>query len=368
MDSVETVVIGAGVLGLAVARALALRGQEVLILEKCDAIGTVTSSRNSEVIHAGIYYPKDSSKARLCVSGRDLLYRYCAERHLPHRRCGKLIVATSRDQVDTLLDLKTRAAGNGVTDLVQLDAGRACDLEPALQCEAALLSPSTGIIDAHSLMLAYLGDAENAGALLALLTEVTGGRITDKGIELQVNGEDTPALCATTVINCGGLQADRVAGCLQGLPPAQVPTHQFAKGNYFSLGAKSPFQRLIYPVPEPGGLGVHLTLDLAGRARFGPDVEWIDELDYQVNPRRADAFYGEVRRYWPDLPDESLYPDYSGVRPKLHGKGHPAADFSIQGPADHGIPGLVNLYGMESPGLTASLAIADHVCALLSRP
>jgi L-2-hydroxyglutarate oxidase LhgO len=365
MDSVECVVIGAGVLGLAVARALALQGREVIVLERHDAIGTETSSRNSEVIHAGIYYPQDSLKASLCVAGRRMLYAYCRERHIAHRRCGKLIVATSDDQLDSLAALKQRAERNGVLDLAPLDAAAAQRLEPSLRCVRALLSPSTGIVDAHSLMLAYRGDAENAGAVIALNSALTAGIITAKGTELQVGGDDTMTVRAAIVVNCAGLYADRVASHLRGLPGELVPHQIYAKGNYFALSTRSPFAHLIYPVPEPGGLGVHLTLDLAGQARFGPDVEWVERISYQIDPARAKNFYAAVRRYWPNLPDGSLRPDYAGIRPKLRGAGAAATDFAIQGPADHGIPGLVNLYGMESPGLTASLAIADYVRALL---
>ena len=362
MDKVECVVIGAGVIGLAVARALAMAGREVVILEAEDAIGTHTSSRNSEVIHAGIYYPKASLKARSCVAGRRRLYEYCATHGVPHRRCGKLIVATSVSQEEELLSIKARAHANGVTDVIEISAAGAARMEPALRCTGALRSPSTGIIDSHALMLAYLGDAEAAGAMLALKSPLQGALVSGNGFELRVGETEIET---RILVNSAGLRAPSIARLIEGLPPERIPPEFYAKGNYYSLAGRPPFSRLIYPVPEPGGLGVHVTLDLAGRARFGPDVEWVDRIDYAVDPRRSERFYAAIRRYWPALPEGALAPGYAGIRPKISGPGAPAADFVIQGPAEHGVPGLVNLFGIESPGLTASLALADDVVNLL---
>ncbi|HVW68952.1 MAG TPA: NAD(P)/FAD-dependent oxidoreductase [Steroidobacteraceae bacterium] len=360
MDDVDAIVIGAGVVGLAVARALGLRGRETLILEAEDSFGTGTSSRNSEVIHAGIYYPKGSLKARLCVAGRERLYAFCAEHGVPHRRCGKLIVATSEAQLAQLKKIQGAARDNGV-DLEWLSRAQALALEPRLVCEAALHSPATGIVDSHALMLALLGQAEGHGATLVTGSRVTGiRRDGGGGLLVAVNGEE-PALRANTVINSAGLHAPQVAGLLEDFPRQHLPKAYFAKGNYFSLTNRSPFERLVYPIPEPGGLGVHLTLDLAGRARFGPDVEWVESCDYAVDPRRAERFYAAIRAYWPDLADGALQPAYAGIRPKISGPTEAAADFRIDGPEVHGVAGLVNLFGIESPGLTASLALADHV-------
>ena len=367
MERVDCAVIGAGVIGLACARALALAGREVVILEAAGAIGTETSSRNSEVIHAGIYYAPGSAKALLCVEGRALLYRYCEERGVAHRRCGKLIVATAAEQVATLHKIQAQAAANGVRDLRLLTADEAKAMEPALRCVAALHSPSTGIIDSHGLMLAYQGEAEDHGAMRALQSPVTGGEVEAKGIALDVGGTEPMRICARTVINSAGLMAQRIAASLRGFPQDLVPPCYYAKGNYYSLAGRSPFTHLIYPVPEAAGLGVHLTLDLAGQARFGPDVEWIAEIDYDVDLRRADGFYRAIRDYWPGLRDGQLAPGYAGIRPKLDGPGKPASDFLIQGPAEHGVPGLVNLFGIESPGLTASLALAEHVVEIAGK-
>ncbi len=363
MDSVECLVIGAGVVGLAVARELARRGREVVILEAADAFGTETSSRNSEVIHAGIYYAKDSLKARLCVAGRDALYAYCAERGVEARRIGKLIVATDAAQNDELAALKSKAEANGVNDLRWLSAAEAQALEPALYCTAALLSPSTGIIDSHGLMLAYLGEAEEHGAMLALNAPVLGGRLRDDGrFEIETGGPDAMRLAAKYVVNAAGLQAQRLAHSLSGPRPDLIPGSYYAKGNYFVLsGSKPPFSRLIYPVPEPGGLGTHVTVDLGGQMRFGPDVEWIDGIDYRVDPARGEKFYAAVRRYWPGLPDGAIQPGYAGIRPKLSPGGGKTDDFVIHGRAEHGAPGLIHLFGIESPGLTASLALASLV-------
>ena len=367
MDSVDCVVIGAGVVGLAVARALSLAGREVVILEAEDAIGTHTSSRNSEVIHAGIYYPKGSLKARACVEGRTRLYEYCETHGVPFRRCGKLIVATSVSQEKELLAIREKAHQNGVTDVVEIPAAEAMRMEPALQCVAALHSPSTGIIDSHALMLAYLGDAEDAGAMIAMFSRLERAVLQSDGFEIHVKTSDP--IKTRFLINSAGFRAPTVARCIEGLPQDKVPPEYYAKGNYYSLASKPPFSRLVYPVPEPGGLGVHVTLDLAGRARFGPDVEWIERFDprtdYAVDPKRSERFYAAIRRYWPGLPDDALAPGYSGIRPKISGPKEPAADFVVQGPAEHGVPGLVNLFGIESPGLTASLALADDVAKLV---
>jgi L-2-hydroxyglutarate oxidase LhgO len=366
MDRVECVVIGAGVVGLAVARALAQGGREVVILEAEDAIGTHTSSRNSEVIHAGIYDPKGSLKARACVEGRHRLYEYCESHGVPYRRCGKLIVAADAAQIPELEGIRRKAHENGVTDVVEIPAAEAKRMEPALQCVAALHSPSTGIIDSHALMLAYLGDAEAAGAMLGLQSPLTEIRISDAGFELH-SGETR--IRSQLLVNSAGFRAPSVARRMGGFPADRVPPEYYAKGNYYSLAGRPPFARLVYPVPEPGGLGVHVTLDLAGQARFGPDVEWLERFDprtdYAVDPRRAERFYAAIRRYWPGLPDGALSPGYAGLRPKISGPKAPAADFLLQGPAEHGVPGLVNLFGIESPGLTASLALADHVAKLL---
>lgn len=364
MDSVDVVVIGAGVIGLAVARACALRGHEVLILEAEASFGTGTSSRNSEVVHAGIYYPKGSLKAQLCVAGRERLYSFCEEYGIPHRRCGKLIVATTESQLPQLESIAAAARGNGVT-LEKLSRAQALALEPRLACVGALHSPLTGIVDSHSYLIALLGQAERHGATLITTTRVTGLRsAADGGLLISINDSD-PTLRANVVVNSAGLYAPAVAGLLRELPSQYLPRAYFAKGSYFALTGHSPFKRLVYPVPEPGGLGVHLTLDLAGRARFGPDVQWVEHCDYAVEPGRADGFYAAIRTYWPELVDGTLQPAYAGIRPKISGPGEAAADFRIDGPEVHGVRGLVNLFGIESPGLTASLALADHVMGLI---
>ena len=364
-DSVECVVIGAGVVGLAVARALALRGLETVVIEAESGIGTGTSSRNSEVIHAGIYYPAGSLKARLCVEGRHQLYRYCAEHGVTAHNCGKLIVATTEAQAPTLAGIIDKARVNGVPDLRMLSRAEALAMEPKLHCVAAVHSPSTGIIDSHAFMLALQGDCEAAGGMLAFGSPLIGAACRDDGITLNVGGEAPLELRARVVVNSAGLFAQALARKFDGLPQAGVPPTFYAKGNYYSLTGRSPFSRLIYPVPEAAGLGVHLTIDLGGQARFGPDVEWVTEVDYEVDPRRADAFYAAIRAYWPDLPDGALTPGYSGIRPKIQAPHEPARDFVIHGPASHGVAGLVNLYGIESPGLTSALAIADHVATLV---
>jgi L-2-hydroxyglutarate oxidase LhgO len=359
VDSVDAVVIGAGVVGLAVARALATAGRDVVILEAEDAIGKHTSSRNSEVVHAGIYYPQGSLKAGTCVEGRQRLYDYCVERGVPHRRCGKLIVATDSAQLDALEGIRQKAHANGVTDVVRLSRAQARALEPELQCVAALHSPSTGIVDSHALMLAYLSDAERAGALLALRSPVEMCVARVDGIELHVAGAEP--ILAREVVNSAGLRAPSLARRIEGYPADLAPPELYAKGNYYTLTTRPPFTRLVYPVPEPGGLGVHVTLDLGGQARFGPDVEWVETIDYTVDPRRADGFYAAIRRYWPELPDGALEPGYAGIRPKISGKDAHAADFVVQGPRAHGVSGLVHLFGIESPGLTASLPLANAV-------
>ena len=364
MEKLDCIVIGAGVVGLAVARALARAGREVVVVDAAEAIGTVTSSRNSEVIHAGIYYPQGSFKARFCVAGKEMLYRYCAERGIPHRRSGKLIVATDQDQLATLDRIRAQAAANGVTDLYRLDRQAATALEPELHCTGALMSPSTGIIDSHAYMLSLQGDAEAHGASFVFHTPVESGRVHEGGIALRLGGSDPLDLVARTVVNSAGLHAPAIARTIAGLPSAHVPPAYFAKGNYFSLQGRSPFRHLVYPVPEAAGLGVHLTLDLGGQARFGPDVEWVENIGYDVDPRRADGFYAAIRAYWPGLRDGALVPAYSGIRPKIQAPNEPAKDFLLLGPRDHGVPGLVNLFGIESPGLTASMAIAEYVTDL----
>ncbi len=364
MDNIDIVIVGAGVVGLAVARALAGAGREVLILEAADSFGTGTSSRNSEVIHAGIYYPRGSLKARFCVAGRDRLYDFCQEHGVAHRPCGKLIVATSDAQLIELQKIQAAARGNGV-ELELWEGSRAIALEPQLRCVGALHSPLTGIIDSHSYMLALLGQAERHGATLVCESRVTRMWLEGDRVAIAINGEE-PALRARTVINSASIDAPRVAASIEGFPAEHVPQAWFAKGNYFTLSGRSPFSRLVYPVPEPGGLGVHLTLDLAGRARFGPDVQWVDDAsDYSVDPQRSQKFYAAIRTYWPGLTDGALQPAYAGIRPKISAPNAPAADFRIDGPEVHGVASVVNLFGIESPGLTASLAIADHVAGLV---
>jgi L-2-hydroxyglutarate oxidase LhgO len=361
MEKVECVVIGAGVIGLAVARRLAQSGHEVIVLEAAEGIGTVTSSRNSEVIHAGIYYRSGSLMARMCVSGKQALYRYCGDQGIPYRNCGKLIVATTQAETEKLQSIRAHAEANGVTDLQTLTGEAARALEPALHCEAALLSPSTGIIDSHAYMLALRGNAEDAGAAFAFHTPLLGARAHTDRIEVDAGGEAPMSLECRLLINAAGLGAISVARSIDGMPVEKIPPAYLAKGNYFSCSARAPFSHLIYPVPEPGGLGVHLTLDMAGQARFGPDVEWVDSIDYAVDPARAERFYPAIRRYWPALPDDALMPSYSGMRPKIVPPAVAVQDFLIQGRKEHGIDGLINLFGIESPGLTSSLAIADYV-------
>ncbi len=360
MERVEAVVLGAGVVGLAVARALALSGREVLVLEAEGAIGTITSSRNSEVVHAGIYYPTGSLKARLCVAGRRALYGFCDAHGVTIQKLGKLIVASDPAETLRLEAIQAQAAANGVA-LTLLTGDQARTMEPALRVDSALHSPETGIVDSHGLMLAYQGEAEQAGAMLAFHAPVLDGEVTGQGIRLRVGGEAAMELECQIVVNAAGLAAPGLARRILGIPSQTIPNAYLCKGNYYGLARRAPFSRLIYPVPEPGGLGVHLTIDLGGQARFGPDVEWVEREDYDVDPGRAAGFYAAIRRYWPGLPDDALVPGYAGIRPKISGPREPAADFSIMGPAAHGVPGLVNLFGIESPGLTASLAIGDLV-------
>ena len=367
MERVDCVVIGAGVVGLACARRLAMSGREVLVLERAEAIGTETSARNSEVIHAGIYYAADSRKARFCIAGKQFLYRYCPSRGVAHDRCGKLIVATDEAQRATLERIRANAAGLGMPDLEPWTAGRARALEPALHCTAALWSPTTGVIDSHGLMLAYQGDAEAHGATVVCHAPVERAEAGADGIVLEVGGAAPMRLVAGLVVNSAGLQAPGLATRFAGRAEA-APTPYLCKGNYYGLVGKSPFARLIYPVPEQAGLGVHVTVDLAGRCRFGPDTEWVETIGYAVDPARADVFYAEVRKYWPGLPDGALVPDYSGIRPKLGPAGAPAQDFELVGPERNGVAGLVELFGIESPGLTAAWPLACEVARMLGLP
>ncbi len=365
MDRVDCVVAGAGVVGLAVARALALSGREVVVLEREGLIGGHTSSRNSEVIHAGIYYPRGSAKARLCVRGKHLLYEHCASRGVPHRRLGKIIVATADEQAGALDAIDAAARGNGVEDLQSLDRADLARLEPALRGVAGLLSPSTGIVDSHALMLSYLGEAEDHGAMVAFNARLRSARPAPGGgfeVEVESEGEVT-RLAAGLLVNAAGLFAGEVAAAVEGLETPWRRGVHYCKGTYFGVSGRVPFSRLIYPVPERDGLGVHLTLDLAGAARFGPDTQWVEGIDYGLDATRGEGFYAAIRRYWPGLRDGTLSPSYTGIRPKLHPEGGPATDFLIEGPETHGIAGLVNLFGIESPGLTASLAIAEEVMA-----
>ena len=365
MESVECVVVGAGVIGLGIARALAAAGHEVLVLERNGHIGEEVSSRNSEVVHGGMYYATGSNKARLCVAGRKLLYAFCESHGVPHRRIGKLIVAGDAAQLPALEAILQQGRINGLDDLELIHANRIAEMEPAVRAESALWSPSTGIVDSHAFMLALQGDAENAGAIVVLQTPVERGEVLPDGFRIEAGGEQPMRLKARLLVNAAGLGAWDVARSLAGYPQEQIPPRVLARGVYFSLAQRSPFQHLIYPVPESAGLGVHVTLDLAGKAKFGPDIEWIDKLDYHLDPKRAELFYPAIRRYWPELPDGALLPDYTGIRPRLGRMSQAAADFRIDTPAKHGIPGLVQLFGIESPGLTATLALADEVAAAL---
>ena len=357
----DAVVVGGGVVGLAVARALSACGREVTLLEAETRLGTHVSSRNSEVIHAGIYYPPESLKAQLCVRGKQQLYDFCEREGVPHRRLGKLIVATRDEELPALEAILDNARRSGVGDLVQLDSDEAREREPAVHAVAALFSPSTGIVDSHALMGALRRTAEAAGAQTVVGSPVLSGRVLENGFELRVGGEEPSLLRCRTLVNSAGLFAQQVARSLEGVPGSSIPERHLAKGHYFTFSGRSPFRHLVYPVPVPGGLGVHVTLDLAGQARFGPDVWWIDELDYRFDEGRAVEFYAAIRRYFPGLADGALSAGYTGIRPKLSPAGAPPADFLVQGPSEHGVPSLVNLYGIESPGLTSSLALADLV-------
>ncbi len=360
MDNLDVVIIGAGVVGLALARELALQGREVLILEASDRIGSGVSARSSEVIHAGLYYPHGSLKARLCVAGRERLYEFCQRHGVGHRRCGKLIVATTATQCEALQEILGGARANGV-ELLPLEGAEAQRLEPQLRCEAALYSPHTGIVDAQALMRALLGQAEAAGAILSTRSTVTRIILTEAGVDIGVNGCE-PALRARLLVNSAGLGAVSLAALTEGLPAhVRLPRLHLARGNYFALRGRAPFRHLIYPVPQRGGLGIHLTLDLAGAARFGPDVEWLESEDYGVNPTHAGRFVTAIRAYWPGVPPAALLPAYAGIRPRITGPGEPLADFRIDDAAVHGVAGLINLFGIESPGLTASLALASEI-------
>ena len=364
-EQVDCAVIGAGVVGLAIARAFAIAGREVIVLEAADAIGTHTSSRNSEVIHAGLYYPKGSLKARFCVSGKTMLYDYCSEHGVPHRNIGKVVVAVTEDEIPTLQGYVGKAEANGVQDLRWLSREELRELEPAVDCVAGFFSPSTGIIDSHALMLAYQGDAENGGATVVFKSPVESGTVGSKGITLNVGGDDPMTIDCRSVVNSAGLFAQNIALSIEGVPAQSIPPQYFAKAHYYTLSGKPPFKRLVYPVASHAHLGLHVTVDLAGQVRFGPDVSWVDSVDYSFDHSRETLFYAAIRKYYPDLKDGQLLPGYTGIRPKVSGPNEAAADFIIHGPEDHGNAGLVNLYGIESPGLTASLAIADHVKALL---
>jgi len=367
MHDIDCLVIGAGVVGLATARALALAGREVVIAEAAEGIGTQTSARNSEVIHAGIYYPPGSLKAQVCVDGRRKLYAYLGERGLPHKACGKLIVATSAAQKPALETIMARAQASGVDTLRWLDASEAKALEPEVRCEIALLSPETGVIDSHAYMLSLLGECEAAGGSLALNTPIAGWRREADGFSVDFGGGEPATYSVRTIVNAAGHGAPRLLGRLEGFPAQHVPKQSFAKGNYFALLGKQPFSHLVYPVPEAAGLGIHATIDRGGRVKCGPDGQWVeDDQDLVVDPARAESFYAAIRTYWPALPDSALVADYAGIRPKLHGPTEPMPDFRIDGPRIHGVPELVNLLGIESPGLTSSLAIADLVVERLS--
>jgi L-2-hydroxyglutarate oxidase LhgO len=365
MDHFDAIVIGAGVVGLAVARELALRDLSVLVLEAAQGAGTETSSRNSEVIHAGLYYQPDSLKARLCVEGRHALYAYCAERGIPHRRCGKILTASNGSELASVEALAAQGHANGADDLEMITAGQARAMEPALKTVGAMWSPSTGIVDSHALMLALQGDAENAGALFAFRTPFAGAEPAAGAFMVGCGGDEPMEVGCQILVNAAGLHASTVSRGIAGLSADDIPETRYCKGSYFMLSGRAPFSRLIYPAPHAHGLGVHLTLDMAGQARFGPDTEWIDALDYHVRQDRRKAFEEAVRHYWPDLPQGSLVPGYAGIRPKLTGPGEPSADFQIHGAEVHGIPGLVNLFGIESPGLTSALAIAREVASRL---
>ncbi|QFU17922.1 NAD(P)/FAD-dependent oxidoreductase [Microvirga thermotolerans] len=362
----DILVVGAGVVGLAIARALALRGHGAIVAEKTGGIGNGVSSRNSEVIHGGMYYPSGSLRARHCVAGRRMLYDFCSSHGVPHAKCGKLIVATNELEQAKIEGIYEQGIANGVEGLSFLSGAEARALEPNLSCTGAVLSRETGIVDSHALMLALQGDLESAGGMIAFHTPVEGIAQAGGGWEVRTGGAEPAVLAVDAVVNAAGLGAQALARSTEGYPPGRVPPLVLAKGNYFGCRGKPAFSRLIYPAPVDGGLGTHVTLDLAGRMRFGPDVEWIESESYEVDPARAESFYASIRRYWPGLPDGALVPDYAGVRPKLTGPGEKAADFMIDGPQEHGLPGLVHLFGIESPGLTSALSIAEDVARRLS--
>jgi len=357
----QALVVGAGVVGLAIARALSMRGHGVIVAEKSEAFGTGVSSRNSEVVHGGMYYPSSSLKARHCVRGRRSLYAFCESHHVPHRRCGKLIVATSDNEMAKIVSIHEQGLANGVEGLTLLNADEARGLEPNVRCTGALLSSETGIVNTHALMLAFLADVEANRGVIAFYTPIDRIGRTKTGWDVRFGGAGRESILVDAVVNCAGLDAQALAEATEGYPLERIPKLVLAKGNYFSCTGPKAFSRLIYPAPVDGGLGVHVTLDLSGRLRFGPDVEWVERRDYDVAPQRAASFYAAIRRYWPGLPDDALAPDYAGIRPKLGGPGAPAADFVIDGPAEHGLPGLMHLFGIESPGLTACMSIAEEV-------
>lgn len=364
-ERIDVAVIGAGVVGLSVARALSLAGREVVVLEAGTSIGQHASSRNSEVIHAGIYYPTGSLKARWCVRGRALLYAYCAARGIAHRRIGKLLVATCEQEVPALRELAARARANGVTDLQWLDAAACARLEPAVRAVAGLFSPSTGIVDSHGLLAALRADAEQAGAALAFRTEVIAGRVDTRGITLECAGETPVMLRCRAVVNAAGLFAPALARSIEGAALPRLPEPHYAKGHYFVLAGRAPFSHLVYPMPSRHGLGVHVTLDLAGQVRFGPDVSWVDGVDYAFDEGRKPAFVACIRHYYPDLDPDRLQPGYTGIRAKIAPASAGPQDFLVQGPRAHGVPGLVHLFGIESPGLTSALALAEAVVDIL---
>jgi L-2-hydroxyglutarate oxidase LhgO len=363
LEHVDCIVVGAGVIGLACARALAMSGRSTIVLESESLIGSGVSSRSSEVIHAGLYYAPGSLKATLCVRGRELLYRYLSERELAHRRLGKLVVATDEAQLAALAELQVRGQSSGVR-LEWLEREQAIRLEPGLRCRAALHSPDTGILDSHALMLALSGDLQSHGASIALRSPLERSVRRGGAWRVTTGGDEPYTIDCDVLVNAAGLSAQSVAAAVEGYPRDRIPALRLARGCYFSLAQRAPFGRLIYPMPAEGGLGVHLTLDMAGAARFGPDVEWIDRIDFNVDPARAQRFYPSIRAYWPQLPDGALQPAYAGIRPKLSGPGEPARDFVIDGPAQHGVAGLVQLFGFESPGLTSALAIGEQVARL----
>jgi L-2-hydroxyglutarate oxidase LhgO len=362
----QVMVIGAGVVGLAIAREAAMRGHDVIVAEAAGAIGTGTSSRNSEVIHAGLYYPTGSKRALHCPRSRRMLYAYCESHGIPHRKLGKLFIVTRDADIGKLEAIYQQALINGVENVTMLEAAEAKRMEPALHCVAAFHSAETGIIDSHRLMLALQGDLEDRGGVIAFDTPIQRLAREGSGWRVEFGGPEAGAIAVDAVVNSAGHGAQRLARATDGYPAARVPKLVLAKGNYFGLTCRAPFSRLIYPAPVPGGLGIHITIDLAGRARFGPDVEWVDTMNFDVDPRRAESFYAAIRTYWPGLPDNSLVADYAGIRPKLTGPGEPAADFMIDGPAEHGLPGLVQLFGIESPGLTSALSLAEEVVEKLA--